>query len=251
MNHRIFLSIISLLFSAIIASPVKIPQQNCSSCGGTGRNPWTFTGICGMCYGKGHVDNPYEIQSCIMGIIDAKCDLMDGHYSKALSKLTKMINDYDHEEAMFYLAYMYELGMGVSVDTDHAMRLFNASSERGFKMAKEKIKHIRSNGFINPTERARQNLMMWMKDQFNMATMMCNSFNPNFGTIDSNSGSNSSHSNHSSGICSECGGTRVLRRAESTCAASLIGHYNPQGYDCPYCNRIDQHWHMKCPKCCH
>ena len=54
----------------------------------------------------------------------------------------------------------------------------------------------------------------------------------------------------SSGTCSACGGTGVNKTPNS--GGSLhnwVAYYNSSGTKCPYCNRVDQHFHDKCPRC--
>ena len=67
--------------------------------------------------------------------------------------------------------------------------------------------------------------------------------------VDNSSGSKSRSSSRST--CSSCGGTGVDRAALSNWGgvSSYLGYYNSSGSRCPYCNRMDQHYHSKCTKC--
>lgn len=59
-----------------------------------------------------------------------------------------------------------------------------------------------------------------------------------------------SSGNNSSGVCSSCGGTGVSKTPNSGGSkASWVAYYNSAGSTCPYCSRVDQHYHDRCSRC--
>lgn len=70
------------------------------------------------------------------------------------------------------------------------------------------------------------------------------------GSSSSSSSSSSSRSSSSSGVCSKCHGTGVdPSQSSGGNLTSWVAHYNASGQKCPYCDRYNEHWHIRCPHC--
>lgn len=64
------------------------------------------------------------------------------------------------------------------------------------------------------------------------------------------SSSGSSSSKSLKGSCSRCHGTGVSPTPNSGGSkSSWVAYYNTEGSSCPYCNRLDSHYHDRCSSC--
>lgn len=69
-------------------------------------------------------------------------------------------------------------------------------------------------------------------------------------SVTTTSPSNNNRRSNNSGICSSCGGTGVNRTPNSGGSrGSWVAYYNSAGTTCPYCSKVDSHFHDRCSRC--
>lgn len=198
----------------------------------------------------------YKSGQAYAALLKAKWDIANGNYSEAFQGLVKAdemyteLNGYGSPEAIDFLGYCYELGMGTGVNRDKALQNYKWAANRGSVDAKGNLQRINTSGWINTNSEVRTSFSNFLKNVLQgQAAMGMSNFSSN-GSSSSSSNSSSSSSRSSSGPCSVCGGTGVNPTPSSTYgSASWIAHYNSSGSRCPYCNGLSQHYHTKCAHC--
>lgn len=221
----------------------------CMSCGGTGMVN------CPMCVGarmaKQHIEQMKEQRwnSASNTFEDGRNALMEKSYSSALRYFKRSVR-LGNNLAIAYIGNMYELGMGVEVNTETAKAWYNKGNNRGDNLSTNNLKRVRRYGFWKANSKNRSTYIQNLKNISNMAAIMSQQIvdGMDWGTSSSSSGSNNRRS--SGGACSNCGGTGVSPTPNSGGSrSSWVAHYNSKGNRCQYCGSYTQHYHDKCSSC--
>lgn len=175
--------------------------------------------------------------------------LIQKSYSSALNYL-KRSAELGNGSAMAYVGNMYELGLGVEVNTQTARAWYNKGRNRNDNLSVSNLNRVKQYGFWKANTSNRTTYIQNLKNLSNMAELM--SFQivngMDWGSSSSSSSSSSQHS--SSGVCTSCRGTGVSPIPNSGGSlSSWVAHYNSQGNRCPYCGSYTKHFHDKCSSC--
>lgn len=221
----------------------------CMSCGGTGMVN------CPMCAGarmaKQHIEQMKEQRwnSASNTFEDGLNALMEKSYSSAL-KYFKRSARLGNNPAIAYIGNMYELGMGVGVNTETAKAWYIKGNNRGDNLSASNLKRVKQYGFWKANATNRSTYIQNLKNLSNMAAIMSQQIVDGMDWESSSGSSGSSKRRSSGGICSSCGGTGVSPTPNSGGSrSSWVAHYNSQGNKCPYCGSYTKHFHDKCSSC--
>ena len=208
---RIFIAIALLgLTNALFAQ--KTITETCPICGGLGGFyvAYTFT-PCYYCGAKGTITktDPGEVMkaaadygACLATLTTGKSNLANGDYTEALKNFSDALNKYDSSEAIIYIGYMSELGMGMKIDKNLAWNCYKLAADAGLSEAKEALQRIQADGYWEPTEQNRKAFRQILAAQIGTTTAPSNG---NY--YNGNSGGSSSSSYSNGRTCAGCSGT--------------------------------------------
>lgn len=210
MMKRIFIITLLLGLTSVLFAQKKF-AKTCSACGGAG-GFWAgdFYTPCYCCGATGVVFNtgPEVMKAaenygaCLATLSMGKSNLANGDYTKALKNFSDALSKYDSSEAIIYIGYMAELGMGTKIDKNLAWNCYKLAADAGLSEAKEALQRIQTDGYWEPTEQNRKAFRQILAAQIGTTTAPSNG---NY--YNGNSGGSSSSSYSNGRTCAGCSGT--------------------------------------------
>lgn len=158
-------------------------------------------------------------------------------YDDAFERLKHAGYGLDYPNAVYWMGVLAECDLVTGEDYRDALRYYRSAADDGNTNARQRLRQLNNGASTYDQDEVLSALRQ-------MSLMASSASLP---SMSSSSGSGSSTS---SGSCPYCNGSGVDRIAwdgtNINTTGTPIAYRNYDGRDCPYCDRYDNHYHLRC-----